>query len=178
MNHLLATLLLGSACAATAAPGNPCDAPSTATKWAYADLSASKAGFDCAPSPIGAGTFPTVRSNAAGRIAWWYCPTIDGTWRTNWGVATAARLSGKGMFDDIGAVAMAADPLTAFAVMVDKNVKMPLTDPSLTPVWCPFVAEMTAGAPKALVKSTTTASVPLGSLVAVTIKSPISATPP
>lgn len=157
MKNLIAALLACAAGVATADPAKPCNAPSTAVKWTYIDLASTLGGFDCAPKPIGDGTLPTFRSNAAGSVAWWYCPSASGHWKPNWAVATAARLSGKKLFDDVTTVVTAADPKAAFNAVVAANVKLPLSDPSLTPVWCPFVAEMAAGAPRATGKPTTAA---------------------
>ena len=115
---------------------------------AYVDLASSRSGFDCSPGPIGAGTLPTTRSNAAGTVAWWYCPAPGGAWRVNWAAATAAQLSARNLLAETRAVISASDPKAAFSAAVSKNVQVPLSDPSLTAVWQPFAAEMLAGAPK------------------------------
>lgn len=153
---LLAALSPGSATAqGTRAPvvaATPSSAP------VYVDLASSRGGFDCAPGPIGAGTLPTTRHNDAGSVAWWYCPTTGGGWRVNWAVATTAQMSVSNMFSEARAILSASDPKAAFSAAVSKNVKMPLSDPSLTVVWKPFVAEMIAGMPAAPDRSAASAS--------------------
>ena len=127
---------------------------------AYVDVASSRGGFDCSPGPIGAGTLPTTRSNAAGTVAWWYCPAPGGAWRVNWAAATAAQLSARNLLAETRAVISAADPKAAFSAAVSKNVKVPLSDPSLTAVWQPFTAEMLAGAPKTPSKGSPRAETP------------------
>lgn len=124
--------------------------PTPAARGAYVDLAPSNSGFDCSPAPIGNGTMPTVRSNAAGTVAWWYCATANGEWRVNWAAATATQMSVRNMFAEFRAVLLAADPKAAFTAAVAKNVKVPVNSPSLLAVWQPFVAEMNAGKPVAL----------------------------
>jgi len=140
---------------AAAAASQPAKKP-----LAYVDLASSHSGFDCAPGPIGAGTLPTTRSNAAGTVAWWYCPAPAGTWRVNWAAATAAQLSARNLLAETRAVITASDPRAAFSAAVSKNVKIPLSDPSLAAVWQPFIAEMLAGAPKTASKATPHAETP------------------
>jgi hypothetical protein len=152
---LLAALSLGPATAqANKAPvaATPSSAP------VYVDLASSRGGFDCSPGPIGAGTLPTTRHNDAGSVAWWYCPTVGGGWRVNWAVATAAQMSVGNMFSEARAILSASDPKAAFSAAVSKNVKVPLSDPSLTVVWQPFVAEMIAGMPATPDRSAASAS--------------------
>jgi len=95
---------------------------------------------------------PTLRSNAAGTVAWWYCPNDSGNWQLNWAAATAASLSASSVFAEIYAVVTATDPIVAFHAAASKNVKVPMNDPSLTPVWCPFTREMASGTPPAAMK--------------------------
>ena len=108
--------------------------------------------------PIGNGTLPTLRSNAAGTVAWWYCPTESGKWQLNWAAATAASLSASNTFAEIYNVVTATDPIAAFHAATSKNVKLPMSDPSLTPVWCPFIRDMASGAPPAVSKPNSAAS--------------------
>lgn len=151
VKRLFALLLACSAGAVAADPRNPCGAPASATKVPYTDLAATRVGFQCAPSPVGNGTLPTFRSNAAGIVAWWYCPSETGSWQLNWGAATAANLSASHVLAEAYAVVTAADPKAAFDAAVAKNAKLSLSDPSLTPVWCPFVPQMLSGAPARVV---------------------------
>jgi len=147
-NGAVILLWVASTGLAAAEPSNPCNAPASAVKELYADLTMGGS-FGCAPFPVGSGTLPTMRSNAAGSVAWWYCPTGAGKWRLNWAAGTADALSGKNLFDDAYRVITAENPRAAFDAITSKNVRLPLSDPKLTPVWCPFVQEMLAGAPKA-----------------------------
>ena len=148
MKNILGVLLVCSAGLAAADPSNPCGGAASAAKQTYADVASTKSGFGCAPFPVGKGTTPTVRSNAAGTVAWWYCPADGGQWRLDWAAATAESLSGKDLLDDAYKVIAAADSKAAFNAITAMNVKLPLSDPKLTPVWCPFVGEMLAGTPK------------------------------
>jgi hypothetical protein len=116
-------------------------------KAGMVDLASTRHGFGCAPSPIGVGTFPTLRSNPAGSVAWWYCPTPGGGWRINWAVATAEQMSAGNLLAQAKAVVSAADPKTAFAVAVARNVSVPVGAPTLAAVWQPFAVEMVAGIP-------------------------------
>lgn len=111
------------------------------------DVFSSKSGFQCAPSPVGNGTWPRLRSNAAGTVAWWYCQGSSGEWYLNCAAATAANLSASKLWDDIYTVTTASDPVAAFHAAVAKRVTAPMNDPSLKPVWQPFLAEMLSGAP-------------------------------
>ncbi len=165
MKRLVAGLLACAAGMAAADPGNPCGAPASATKIPYADLASSQTGFQCAPSPLGNGTLPTFRSNAAGTVAWWYCPSSSGHWRLNWGAATSASLSASHVLAELYTVMTAADPRAAFHAVVAKNVRLPLSDPSLTPVWCPFASQMVSGAPAAAVKARSAVALKSGPIV-------------
>lgn len=151
MKHCLALLLGCLAGVAAADPLNPCGAPPSAIKALYADLVSTKAGFRCAPAPIGDGTLPTFRSNAAGTVAWWYCPNAGGNWHLNWAAGTAASLSASHFLAEAYAVVTAVDAKAAFQAAVAKNVNLPMSDPSLTPVWCPFVPQMASGVPAPVV---------------------------
>lgn len=116
-------------------------------KAGMVDLASSGNGFGCAPSPLGAGTFPTIRSNSAGSVAWWYCPSSGGGWRINWAVATAEQMSVSNLMAQAHAVVTAADPKAAFAAAVARSVSLPIDAPALTAVWRPFAVEMVAGIP-------------------------------
>jgi hypothetical protein len=143
MKHLLAALLGCIAGAATA------DTSESGVSPPGVDLFSSKSGFQCAPSPLGSGTWPRLRSNAAGTVAWWYCQGSGGEWYLNFAAATAANLSASKLWDDIYAVMTASDPVAAFHAAVAKRVTASMNDPSLKPVWQPFLAEMLSGAPAA-----------------------------
>jgi hypothetical protein len=146
MKLLLAALLGCIAGAATA------DTNESGISPQGVDLFSSKSGFQCAPSPLGSGTWPRLRSNAAGTVAWWYCQGSGGEWYLNFAAATAANLSASKLWDDIYTVMTASDPVAAFHAAVAKRVSTPMNDPSLKPVWQPFLAEMLSGAPAAVGK--------------------------
>jgi hypothetical protein len=147
MKNLVIAVAACSAGLAMADPSNPCNAPASAIKSNYIDLTARLGKFECAPAPVGAGTMPTLRSNDAGTVAWWYCPQPGGKWHANWAAATAEVLSAKNLMSEVYAVVTAKDPRGTFDAIAAKNVNLPLSDPKLTPVWCPFVNEMLKGAP-------------------------------
>ena len=111
------------------------------------DLFSSKSAFHCAPSPIGKGTWPKLRSNAAGTVAWWYCPSASGGWSLHFAAATAANLSATKAWDEIYTVMTASDSVAAFHAVVAQRLTTPMDDPSLKPVWQPFLSEMHAGTP-------------------------------
>ena len=151
MKHLLAALLGCVAGMATADTSRIGIAPPGV------DLFSSKSGFQCAPSPLGSGTWPRLRSNAAGTVAWWYCQSSSGEWYLNFAAATAANLSASKLWDDIYTVITASDPVAAFHGAVAKRVSASMNDPSLKPVWQPFLAEMLSGAPAVVGKQSAAA---------------------
>jgi hypothetical protein len=152
MKRLSILVLLALTGLVRADPGNPCNLPETSVKMPYIDMSTASAAYECAPKPLGAGTLPSLRSNQAGTVAWWYCPIGVGAWRLNWAAATADRLSAHTLFAELQEVVTAKDPKAAFNAITARNAKTPLSDPSLTAVWCPFAAEMVSGAPVAATK--------------------------
>ena len=159
---LLAALMLCASCTraqpfqAPATPDNPCGFAAPATPWPYADLayaySAAPAGavlpaVTCAPAPVGTGTVPTLRWNAAGVTGWYHCQKPDGRWATSWGAETWDSFRAHAVNTDALAVAQAADPVAALNAILATRVSLPLADPSLTPVWCPYAREMIASQP-------------------------------
>ena len=148
LTRAVACLLACTTGVALADPSNPCNVPTATATQTYMDIASTGGGFGCAPFPVGSGSMPTLRSNAAGSVAWWYCPAPGGKWHLNWAAGTADSLSGKNLFDDAYKVITAPDPRAAFNAATARNVKLPMSDPKLTPVWCPFVGEMLSGAPK------------------------------
>lgn len=130
------------------APVNPCGQymPDKPAYW-YDDLANAPHGYQCAPAPVGLGTSLTVRVNAAGATAWWYCPSTGNEWRPNWAAATTARLTGTTLIADAYSVLMASDPLATLNAVARRNVTTPLDSPELAPVWCPWVAEMVRNTP-------------------------------
>jgi len=153
MKPIFALFLACATGAAGADPANPCGAPLGARKIPFVDIASAAAAFPCAPAPIGGGTVPTFRSNAAGTVAWWYCPSPGGEWILNFAAATAARMSASSLFDDAYTVITSPNPKAAFDAIAAKNVTLPLTDPSLTPIWCPYFDEMVRSTPSAPDKS-------------------------
>jgi len=159
--------LLAFAAAASPAwaePAKPAVAAPSSALRSYVDLASSGSGFDCAPAPIGSGTAPTFRSNAAGSVVWWYCATPNGQWRVNWAAATAEQMSARNLFAQVRAVLTASDQKAAFNAAVARNVTTPVNAPALMAVWQPFVAEMNAGKPTALPIATLTVPVAGGTM--------------
>ena len=147
MKRILLSLVMLVSGFAAADPGVTPSRVTSGESSDLVDLASSPGGFGCAPRPIGAGTFPTTRSNAAGSVAWWYCPVAGGGWRIAWAAATTEQMSVSNLLGEVRAIVAASDPNAAFAAVVAKNVKLPVTSPSLMAVWKPFAAEMVAGVP-------------------------------
>jgi hypothetical protein len=129
LRAVLPLLLVGAVQAQSSAtppainPANPCNVTDpAAVNVFYRDLTTPAHTFTCLPDPGGPGTGLTVRANAVGVMAWWYCP---GESKPNFGAATWARIAAGDLKPDT-----------------------PLASAALTPVWCPFVQEMYAAAPK------------------------------
>lgn len=160
--HAVALVLSCTTVVAFADPGNPCNVPASTATQTYVDLASNGGGFGCAPFPVGSGSVPTLRSNAAGTVAWWYCPATGGKWRLNWAAGTADSLSGKNLVADAQKVITAENPRAAFAEVSSRNVKLPMSDPKLSAVWCPFVGEMLSGAPKTPSPNQATTTPPRG----------------
>ena len=127
---------------------NPCGFAAPITRWPYTDLTPDRPpALAAAPAPIGTGTAPTIRWNAAGIVGWYHYPRADGSWVTIWGAETWASFAAHAINVDAVAVATAADPVAALNAIVAGRVNTPLADPSLTPVWCPYAREMIASQP-------------------------------
>jgi hypothetical protein len=129
------------------------DTSKTSTPPVSGDLFSNKADFYCAPSPLGSGTWPKLRSNAAGTVAWWYCPGARGGWSLSLAAATSANLSATKLWTELYAAMSAPDSVVAFHAMVAERVTMPMDDPRLKPVWQPFLSEMLAGVPARAAKA-------------------------
>jgi hypothetical protein len=102
----------------------------------------------CRPAPIGSGTYPAVRYNAAGVTVWWYCKAPSGRWAPNWIAATASQFNAIKAAGDAYAALITPDPLDALNAVAVKNFTLPIDDPELLRVWCPHEREMFAGRPK------------------------------
>lgn len=159
MKYILLALLTCCAQLAVADGQNPCDVPIPPGQvYNYVDVapgapvvpgSTMPVTYPCAPGPVGKGTLPTLRTNSAGVMVWWYCQTFEGAWLPQWSVATTAFLSGSTIMADAYSVVTSKDPLAAVNAVAAKNITLPLNDPSLTPVWCPFQQEMIEATPVA-----------------------------
>lgn len=121
MSKLIAFVL--SMLCSVAFAQNVCNVPPPNTTVYYNDLATTGGVFDCMPAPGGPGVGFTVKTNTSGVMTYWYC-LKDGKYKPNFGAATWAR---------IGSGSLKADT--------------PMSDPSLTPVWCPYQAEMFAKKP-------------------------------
>lgn len=100
----------------------------------------------CAPIKSDTSTGPFEEHNAAGIVAYSYCK-IDGKWRKQWGAATWDSLIGKNMAANAKAALASATPLTTFQQLTIATVTTPLSDPSLTAVWCPALTKIRANKP-------------------------------
>lgn len=149
-----ALALVAQTAGAVATLDNPCDVQKPpGVSFPYRDLMpatvppvggaapASATQYGCVPKPYGSGTALTVRVNASGAVAWWYCEA-GGKWSPNWAAATTAQIVSFDLLADVYTVATSSNPIAALNFIAKKNLNLPLSDPSLTPVWCPFQAEM------------------------------------
>lgn len=127
---------------------NPCAVPTPpgVAEW-YEDLVYGGAKFQCAPIQSAVSTWPTVRISASkGGVAWWYCKSGN-QWYPNWVAGTSSFLKSNNLLGEAAAATASGEPVAALNVLMTKYVGLPLSDPSLTPVWCPHQAEMFAGVP-------------------------------
>ena len=142
--------LLMLAPAAAQVPSNPCNVPEPNVPAVYYDWQKITSSVRCAPSPVGAGTLPFIRANKAGMFVWMWCPNGN-TWGLSRVAATWTWLSNNNVVADGAAIAASSDPIGALNSALNKNVTLPLADPSLTPVWCPYEAEVWASKPADIV---------------------------
>ena len=164
MKHLLLALALFSAAAAAQIPAgmiNVCNVQPPSKVIVYTDVTAPKGPasgaqpavtrdpltYPCAPVPTATSTAPTVRTNAAGATVWWYCKA-GRDWAPSWAAATWAFMGASMTTENAKLITQSADPLAALNTLSKARAHTPLSDPALTPVWCPVQAEMFAGTPK------------------------------
>lgn len=100
----------------------------------------------CAPIKSDTATGPFEEHNAAGIVVYSYCK-VEGKWRKQWGAATWDFLIGKNMAANAKAALASSTPLTMFQQLTLAAVTTPMSDPSLTAVWCPALANMQANRP-------------------------------
>jgi hypothetical protein len=139
---LLAAALLAIASRALADPSNPCNVPAPNTPMPYVENGPNP----CAPIPSSTSTAPTIRVNDAGVMVWWYCKAA-GRWSAQWGAATWAFIGAAPKAADINAVLTSSTPVATLNAIAAGYPRISLSDPSLTPVWCPFQAEMLNATP-------------------------------
>lgn len=132
--------------AASSPNANPCNVPDPKTIRLYYDWQSGQQA-SCAPGPVGKGTLPTIRFNAAGIHGWAWCPTADGGWSLMFAAATWETATRLQLISSAAAIARAADPVNALSAVANANINLPMSDPSLTPVWCPNIKEMYASKP-------------------------------
>lgn len=154
MKRFFACLLLCMS-ALAGAQTSPCGLPPP--QVGYVDLTAQPT-LACVPGPVlGMGTAPTFRSNSAGTIVWWYCPQPDGSWSLQFRAATAAVLTPsylEQLLADIASASVSASPTATLNGMTTARINLPLSDPSLVPVWCPWWPAMYTGVPASFDGST------------------------
>ena len=142
---LFVSLCVGVAHGAPGTIGNPCGIVN-GTPTPYVDTVV----YNCAPTPTPTSTGPTLRWNTAGVGAYWYCK-VGAQWHYKHAAATWDFLTGKPLQSMLSQALTATDPvaaLNAVNTIAMGYAHTPLSDPSLTPVWCPYQAEMIAGTPK------------------------------
>lgn len=142
---LLFTLALLCVPALADGPSDPCNIPQPpGITYPYADMLTAGSTYACAPTLSAV----TVRINSAGVVAWWYCPTDKpGRYAANWAATTHGWLAEHALQSDLLSVVTSLDPLVSLNALTKKNADKPLSDPSLTPVWCPFFQEMADATP-------------------------------
>lgn len=154
MTRLLFVMLLLVPVMALADAANPCNVPAPSVPAPYTDWQKGMSNVQCAPKPVGTGTLPYIRANQAGMMIWMWCPVpvAGGTsWALSRVAATWSWLSVNNVATDGAAIAASANPITALNSALNKNVTLPLSDPSLTPVWCPYESEVWASRPADIV---------------------------
>lgn len=101
----------------------------------------------CAPGLLGGtGSFGDWVHQNGGVVAWNYCS--DGfayTWQM--AVVTDAVLANPVVYADWVSVETATDKVAAMDDFRRKYFAVPLTDASLTPIWCPSIKAIIAGLP-------------------------------
>lgn len=143
-------LLIALQTSAQTPPVNVCSVPAPFVITLYDDWNRGTSKAECAPTPLGTGTLPSIRANKAGMTVWMWCPAGTG-WRLYRAAATWAWLSTNNVPTDGATIAASTDPVGALNAALDRNITLPMADPSLTPVWCPYLAEVRASRPPDIV---------------------------
>lgn len=133
---------------------NSCGNPVTTPQVGFDDISGG-VGYTCLPTPIGPGTAPWIRSNSAGMMVWWYCPstTTPTKYSPSFFVVTSDALNTNSFFGLAQAIIKAPDPkaaanaaiTTQAAASASSTSTLPLNDPKILAVTCQFQKEMFAG---------------------------------
>lgn len=145
---LFATLAVIATAQAAAQPYTPvCNVVNPKAVVLIKDIQDSKA-YACAPRPIGDGTFPSISTNDKGTTLWWYCQDLKTkVWSAQIAAATTEYFTTFYTDPKPSAIFVSADPLNVLNSIIVKNATLPLTDPSLTPVWCPVLDKIYNGTP-------------------------------
>ena len=126
---------------------NPCGVPiPPGERKPYTDFASGTVPYQCAPVPTATSTWPTVRYSTAGAVGWWYCK-VGPKWYANWVAGTNDFLFTNNVAGEALAASANFDPVKALNAVAKKYITLPLSDPSLTPIWCPVQAEMYAARP-------------------------------
>jgi hypothetical protein len=149
MRYILIVLLSLFSLLSQAAPGNdsnPCNLPEplTAYNWnEYNDIKLDGTAVSCAPVITSQSTLPTIHSNDAGLMGYWYCKNaITKKWSPVILVASTAKLNASRLFYDGTTILNSDTKIATINILLKKNIDTPLSDTSLTPVWCPYVQEI------------------------------------
>lgn len=150
IKHLLPILTLSISQSISAQYINDCGQPTTKATLVNFPFS-----LTTLPYPLGTGTTFSLESTRApdgsliGQTLWWYYPTQIG-WGVVFFVGSAEILSTayyKQLSDEIYIAASDTDKLTAIKNVISKRVTVPISDPSLTKIWCPTWNKISAGKP-------------------------------
>lgn len=112
----------------------------------------SKLGADnmpqSAPAPWGKGTLVSSRANKYGVTSWYYSPPPSGVgpWSVYWFAGTWETFGSIPWATEGVKLLAAPDASIAFMDALRRNMagKPPTEDPTVTPVWCPWVKEIMA----------------------------------
>lgn len=100
----------------------------------------------CMPWASTTSTAPVIHSNDAGVMGYNYCK-VGPVWQPQKLAVTWAFLIGKNLAKNAKAALASNETITAFQQLVQAGVSTPLSDPSLTPVWCPWEDEIRKNRP-------------------------------
>lgn len=145
LSHLLAVLALPLIAQAQTVTPDACGALAKGVTIAMTANPAME--FKCAPANLGGtGSIGQFAHQNGGIVSWNYC--TDGfSYHWQIGVMKDALLTDQTIYADWMAVEFADDKVAALNAFKQKHVTLPLTDPTMTPIWCPSIKAIMAGVP-------------------------------